>query len=252
MYNEHQIKRQKSTGSESTDYPTLLASITARLQSVDQSHILAHLSDESIPESSKLSFLQSINEIPLENLASYLKGALEEEEKLKNFDPNNVAPEDVITPFDGKVASTTSTDADQRTALEEANKLGLESISKGQVAALLLAGGQGTRLGYDGPKGMYDIGMPSGRTLFQLMAERIKKLGELSGGGDKAVPFYIMTSPLNHQATTEYFAKHDNFGIDVTFFPQVRDCCCRLMIVPSFEIILTKHLGDFAGCNSGG
>jgi|EP01082_Thalassiosira_pseudonana_P005771 UDP-N-acetylglucosamine/UDP-N-acetylgalactosamine diphosphorylase len=220
MYNEPQIKRQKSTGSESTDYPTLLASITTRLQSVDQSHILAHLSDESIRQSSKLSFLQSINEIPLENLASYLKGALEEEEKLKNFDPNNVAPEDVITPFDGKVASTTSTDADQRTALEEANKLGLESISKGQVAALLLAGGQGTRLGYDGPKGMYDIGMPSGRTLFQLMAERIKKLGELSGGGDKAVPFYIMTSPLNHQATTEYFAKHDNFGIDVTFFPQ--------------------------------
>lgn len=204
----------------SDDYETLLASITQRCDAVGQSHVLAHLSDDDISKEDKLSFLQSIDEIPLEKLSDYLKGALDEEEKLKNFDPSNVKEEDAITPFDGETASTTTEDVSQVASLKEAHSIGMEAVTNGEVAALLLAGGQGTRLGYDGPKGMYDIGLPSKKTLFQFMVERIKKLGQLSGKGDKAVPFYIMTSPLNHKATTEYFAKHDNFGIDVQFFPQ--------------------------------
>ena len=112
--------------------------------------------------------------------------------------------------------------------------MGLRAIKDNQVAALLLAGGQGTRLGYDGPKGMYDIGMPSKRTLFELMVERMKKLGQLAAANDNdnddddkegettkaIIPFYIMTSPLNHEATKAYFETHDNFGMDVTLFPQ--------------------------------
>ena len=130
-------------------------------------------------------------------------------------------PNDVIEPFQGKVISTTSNSPDDIELLRQANSIGLESISKGEVAALLLAGGQGTRLGYDGPKGMYDIGLPSHKTLFQYMVERIQKLGLLSEKSDiKCIPFYIMTSPLNHDATKGYFEQHDNFGLDVTFFPQ--------------------------------
>mmetsp|Transcript_6800 Transcript_6800/g.15054 ORF Transcript_6800/g.15054 Transcript_6800/m.15054 type:complete len:483 (+) Transcript_6800:152-1600(+) len=202
-----------------SDYETLLASITKRCEAVGQSHILAHLSSDTISEDAKLTFLRSIDEIPLEKLASFLQGALDEEEKLKKGSGDNASEEDVIEPFTGG-ASTTTTDPAQLAALAEAKTLGMKAVANGEVAALLLAGGQGTRLGYDGPKGMYDIGLPSKRTLFQFMAERIKKLGLLSGKGEKAVPFYIMTSPLNHKATTEYFASQNNFGIDVKFFPQ--------------------------------
>ena len=201
----------------SDEYDTLLASITKRCEATNQSHILTHLSDDTIPQSDKLSFLRSIDEIPLEKLSSYLQGALDEEEKLKNFDPTNVAKEDMIEPFIGGLSTK---DTSQQDTLNESNSIGMKAVSNGEVAALLLAGGQGTRLGYNGPKGMYDIGLPSKSTLFQYMSERIKKLGELSGKGAKAVPFYIMTSPLNHKATTEYFEQNNNFDIDVHFFPQ--------------------------------
>ncbi|KAL7489281.1 hypothetical protein ACHAW6_014866 [Cyclotella cf. meneghiniana] len=207
-----------------SEYEELLSSVSSRLCSINQVHILSHLDDPSNDESSKLSFLKSIADLPLESLSQFLSGALREEEKLQNSHPSDATdPDNVIEPFAGNVISTTSTLPDHRQLLRQAHEAGLDAIAKGQVAALLLAGGQGTRLGYDGPKGMYDIGMPSHKTLFQYMAERIRKLGMIANnnnGDVNSIPFYIMTSPLNHQATVAYFTDHDNFGLDVTFFPQ--------------------------------
>jgi|LSQX01.2.fsa_nt_gb UDP-N-acetylglucosamine pyrophosphorylase len=98
--------------------------------------------------------------------------------------------------------------------------LGLKAIRDGKVAAFLVAGGQGSRLGFDGPKGAYDIGLPSHKSLFQLQGERIKKISEMAGG---SIPWYIMTSPLNHQDTEDFFARKDFFGLnedEIKFFPQ--------------------------------
>jgi UDP-N-acetylglucosamine/UDP-N-acetylgalactosamine diphosphorylase len=99
-------------------------------------------------------------------------------------------------------------------------RAGLDALARGTCAAFLVAGGQGTRLGHDGPKGVFDIGLPSGKSLFQLQAERLLRLGRLCG---KPVPWYIMTSRENHAATTEFFAAHKHFGLaagQVFFFPQ--------------------------------
>jgi len=96
----------------------------------------------------------------------------------------------------------------------------MKALREGKAAAFLVAGGQGTRLGHEGPKGTFDIGLPSGKSLFQLQAERLLKLSKDCG---KTVPWYIMTSRDNHAATTAFFEVNHFFGLnrnDVMFFSQ--------------------------------
>src|SRR5262249_42339525 len=76
---------------------------------------------------------------------------------------------------------------------------------------ILVAGGSGTRLGFEGPKGTFPIGPVSSASLFQIHAEKIVALGRRFG---RTVPLYIMTSPENHRASVDFFAAHDRFGLD--------------------------------------
>ncbi|CAN0100214.1 unnamed protein product, partial [Phaeothamnion confervicola] len=155
----------------------------------------------------------------------------------------------IIEPAEGTVALAAADPAD----VTAWRKIGLEAVAAGKVAAVVLGGGQGTRLGFDGPKGMYDIGLPSGRSLFQLQAERLRRLRDLAqaevaevpesteasktaietAAGMPAgkvgappppgkrtpptavppVPYYVMTSSLNEEQTRRYFAEHDYFGL---------------------------------------
>lgn len=97
-------------------------------------------------------------------------------------------------------------------------------LEQGQVAAFLVAGGQGSRLGFEGPKGAYDIGLPSGKSLFQIQAERISNLSARAG---HPIPWCIMTSPLNHEDTITHFEDHHFFGLprdSIRFFSQGTMC----------------------------
>ena len=102
----------------------------------------------------------------------------------------------------------------------EFEKLGVEAIQAGKVAAVLLAGGMGTRLGVDGPKGAYDIGITKPLYIFEQQMKNLAQVNEKCG---VKVPLYIMTSDKNHDATTSFWKEHGYFGYaesDVKFFKQ--------------------------------
>jgi UDP-N-acetylglucosamine/UDP-N-acetylgalactosamine diphosphorylase len=99
-------------------------------------------------------------------------------------------------------------DSAQWTAAFEA---GSAAIAAGRVAAFTVAGGQGTRLGYDGPKGTYPVTPVSEKTLFQVFAEKIARSGERFG---VTIPWFILTSEINNDATVAAFKEMDFFGLD--------------------------------------
>ncbi len=104
--------------------------------------------------------------------------------------------------------------------LSQATSAGEAALRAGEVGVLLVAGGQGTRLGFDGPKGAFPVGALSGDTLFAIHAHKIVALERTYG---TAVPFYIMTSEGNDAATRSFFEEHDFFGLSperVMFFTQ--------------------------------
>jgi UDP-N-acetylglucosamine/UDP-N-acetylgalactosamine diphosphorylase len=103
---------------------------------------------------------------------------------------------------------------------EQSWQRGEEILREGKVGAILVAGGQGSRLGFSGPKGAYEIGSLSGATLFEIHAHKIKALSTRYGC---PVPFYIMTSETNDADTRSVFEEYDYFGLsreDVHFFVQ--------------------------------
>merc|ERR1719495_2990611 len=100
--------------------------------------------------------------------------------------------------------------------LEMYREVALQAAGAGHVGVLLLAGGQGTRLGVPYPKGMYNIGLPSGKTLYQIQIERILRIQELAQrltGEDGLIPMYVMTSEHTKGPTQEFFRKNDFFGM---------------------------------------
>jgi UDP-N-acetylglucosamine/UDP-N-acetylgalactosamine diphosphorylase len=88
---------------------------------------------------------------------------------------------------------------------------GEAALRSGQVAVVIVAGGQGTRLGFDGPKGCYPIGPVSDRSLFQIHCEKVAALGMRYG---RTPPLYVMTSDENHEPTERFLAGHGWFGLD--------------------------------------
>lgn len=117
--------------------------------------------------------------------------------------------------------------------------LGEEAIRNGKVGAVILSGGQGTRLGFSGPKGMYDLGLVSAKTIFQLHIEKI--LGLVALYSPRCYPtIYIMTSDLNDGIIREYFQSNDYFGYpqdNVFFFEQGLQPC----LSSDYKLLLENH-----------
>ena len=88
---------------------------------------------------------------------------------------------------------------------------GAELLKQGKIAAFLVAGGQGTRLGYDGPKGEFPVTPIKKKPLFQLFAEQLTAWSRDAG---RPIPWYIMTSDANDAATRAFFQKNNHFGLD--------------------------------------
>ena len=99
----------------------------------------------------------------------------------------------------------------QQRKYAEAVKLGKELISAGKVAAFVVAGGQGTRLGFEGPKGNYPISPIMNKTLFRIFAESI---AAASKKYQADCPWYVMTSPLNYDQAREIFRLNNNYALD--------------------------------------
>jgi UDP-N-acetylglucosamine/UDP-N-acetylgalactosamine diphosphorylase len=104
----------------------------------------------------------------------------------------------------------------------KAKAAGEAKLRAGQVAAFTVAGGQGTRLGYDGPKGTFAVTPVKQKSLFQVFAEKIAAVGRRYG---KPLHWFIMTSHANHEQTVAFFTENKFFGLDqgrVHFFRQGR------------------------------
>ncbi len=178
----------------------------ARLRAYGQEHLLDGY--ETLTGAEQAELLKDIDGADLAQMAELYRKALRHQQG------GEVKAEE-LTPL-------TPVDAEKLPAAERERltKLGLELIREGKLAVLTMAGGQGTRLGHDGPKGTFDLGLPSHKSLFELHCDRLRKVCGTAGA---YVPWYIMTSELNHAATVDFFRAHGFFGYPedkIRFFPQ--------------------------------
>ena len=128
---------------------------------------------------------------------------------------NSEAKKGVITPLDSAV-----TIEDIEKNKEKYTNIGISAIKEGKVGALLLAGGMGTRLGSDKPKGMYNIGLTKDVYIFEMLINNLMDVVNQSGTW---VPLYIMTSEKNNDDTIKFFEEKNYFGYNkdyVDFFVQ--------------------------------
>jgi len=138
----------------------------------------------------------------------------------KALNPPKTQDEDQKPELEPLPSSATSSilDSDEKD-LQKWYEDGLDLVAENKVGVVLMAGGQGTRLGSSAPKGCYDIGLPSKKSLFQLQAERIWKVQELArkksgkGEGEVVVPWYVMTSGPTRKPTEDFFRENKFFGL---------------------------------------
>lgn len=197
-----------------------LEQLKQKYEAAGQSQVFHFLSKLDASQQQKL--LKQLSEIDIDRVNRVYQRAIEAEKAFT--DPQ--AQSEAIEPLPSESFDSTLSSSPSKVA--EWRNIGLDAIARGEVGVLLMAGGQGTRLGSSAPKGCYDIGLPSHKSLFQYQAERIKRLqviaAEKKGSGSSIViPWYIMTSGPTRPDTVAFFEDNNYFGLDhkhVIFFEQ--------------------------------
>lgn len=178
-----------------------------KLRDFNQDHLLKFW--DEISDDEKFLLIRDIEEQNLEEVSTYFSNAI------SSLNADQIKLDAKLRPVP-KEASGSLLDStpDQ---IKNYENLGLKEVADGRVAVLLMAGGQGTRLGVSYPKGMYNVGLPSGKSLFQLQAERIRRLenlAEQTHGKRGSITWYILTSEATTKATRDYFQANDYFGLN--------------------------------------
>lgn len=220
--------------------------IKARYESAGQAHLLSFY--PSLSPSERSSLLSQLESLDVERVNRIYTRAIEAEqghtlapqpelkettiadpEILAQTDKSPVAA-DAIEPLPAHCSASVLSSPEKTASWK---KRGLEAIAQSQVAVLLMAGGQGTRLGSSAPKGCFDIGLPSGKTLFQIQAERIRRLQQVAdqeaGTQGAKITWFVMTSGPTRKDTEAFFKQKHFFGLDeqdVIFFEQGMKVCC--------------------------
>jgi UDP-N-acetylglucosamine/UDP-N-acetylgalactosamine diphosphorylase len=185
-----------------------LQDVKKLLKEHDQSHLLTFW--EQLGAHQRQNLLAQIQELDLPEIDAWAA------RHIGTSSPPAVPADFAAAPY----YSATPSSAGQQRRYAQAKELGKELISAGKVAALTVAGGQATRLGFDGQKGDFPISPVKDRTLFQIFAETIAAVSKRYG---TTCPWYIMTSPLNQDATREILRSNDYYGLneeDVFVFQQ--------------------------------
>ena len=175
--------------------------IRHKLKKYGQEHVLNFY--DNLEENKQKILLEQIEGIDFELINSLY-------DKTKNSNPN----EDVeIEPIE--FIDKYKLNADYKYYEE----IGKKAIKEGKLATVTMAGGQGTRLGHNGPKGTFDIGLDSHKSLFELLCDYLK---EESKKYNVQIPWFIMTSKENNNETVEFFKKNKYFGYEknIHFFIQ--------------------------------
>jgi len=174
------------------------------LEKSDQSHVLRFW--DKLNDSQRTKLLQQISGIDFNLITRLTQQALDVKE--------NAAVSIELEPAEFISLQ------ERKSRDREALPAGEDALRSGKVAAFLVAGGQGTRLGYDGPKGIYPVTPVKKKSLFQLHAEKLLAMATRYG---QVIPWYIMTSETNHAATESFFRENGYFGYDaenIMFFSQ--------------------------------
>ncbi len=185
-----------------------------RLAEFGQSHLVRWWSELSEPD--RLSLLNQIESLDLPLVRELTRQAREHAAGSGNVSSSDRSeraepPQQLIR--------LPACDASKR-QWRDARERGDELLRTGRVGAILVAGGQGTRLGFTQPKGMFRIGPVSRKSLFQLHCEQLLARSRKAGS---AIPYFIMTSDATHVETVSFFEQHERFGLsadDVYFFRQ--------------------------------
>lgn len=180
--------------------------IKQKLETYNQTHLLKFENELSNLEKEQL--ISQINSTDF----SYLNSLSKNEEENEN----------VIAP----IRAMTLKEIENKKA--EFERIGLDSIKKQEIGILLLAGGMGTRLGSDKPKGMFNIGKTKDVFIFQRLFENTLEVVKKCG---KFIPFFIMTSESNNEETIRFLKEHNYFGYDesyIRFFVQDMAPCVDL------------------------